>query len=148
MGKHNTSTRRMGVVPRSNGLFALIGIGFFFLLAAQAGGSDKHIAVAAVVLFLACSIGRAPAQRLGERLSIPVLAVFAYLLLNGAASLYSRFGSFAGTEFSKILAALCVYGVVLVPAEPGCRRGQAAGRPLLPPDGRAGLSVPVYVHRI
>lgn len=117
MGKHNTSTRRTGVVPRSNGLFALIGIGFFFLLAAQAGGSDKHIAVAAVVLFLACSIGRAPARRLGERLSIPVLAVFAYLLLNGAASLYSRFGSFAGTEFSKILAALCVYGVVLVRAK-------------------------------
>ena len=61
-----------------------------FLLAAQAGGSGKHIAVAAVVLFLACSIGRAPAQRLGRAAEHSGTGGIRLICCSmGAASLYS-----------------------------------------------------------
>ena len=52
--------------------------------------------------------------------------VCAYLLLNAAAGLYSKFGSFAAPEFGKILASFCIFAILLFRVKQGCGRQVAA----------------------
>ena len=89
--------------------YTILGAAFFLLLSVQAGGSDRAGAIAAAVLFLIACIGKAPFWSLRHRVGIPFLTVCAYLLLNGAASLYTRFGGLAAAEMAKILTAFCVF---------------------------------------
>lgn len=94
--------------------YVILGIAFFLLLSVQAGGSDRTGAIAASVLFLIACIGKTPFWSLRHRVGIPFLTVCAYLLLNGAASLYTRFGGLASTEIAKILTAFCVFLMVVL----------------------------------
>lgn len=94
--------------------YIILGIAFFLLLSVQAGGSDRAGAIAAAVLFLIACIGKVPFWSLRHRVGLPFLTVCAYLLLNGAASLYTRFGGFAATEIAKILTAFCVFLIVVL----------------------------------
>ena len=96
--------------------YTILGIALFLLLAVQAGGSDRAAAIAATVLLLIACIGKMPFWALRHRLGVPFLAVCAYLVFNGAASLYTRFGGFAAVEISKILTAFCVFLVVVLHA--------------------------------
>ena len=94
--------------------YTILGVVFFLLLSVQAGGSDRAGSIAAAVLFLIACIGKVPFWSLRHRVGIPFLTVCAYLLLNGAASLYTRFGGLAATEIAKILTAFCVFLVVVL----------------------------------
>ena len=56
------------------------------------------------VLALVLSVGRGPMGRFASRLSVPVLGFLAFLILCLAAGLYSGFGSYAYSEYAKLLA--------------------------------------------
>lgn len=58
--------------------------------------------LAAVALVL--SFGRGGYARFRGRLGIPVLGFLAFLILCGAASLYTSFGAYAYGEYAKLLA--------------------------------------------
>lgn len=112
---------------RATGVLRLLlpGIFLFLLIAFQGGASDKKIAVAAAVALILCSLGKTPWERIRRRISLPVLAVCAYLLLNAAAGLYSKFGNFAAAEFGKIFTAFCVFGILLFRLRDGSGRAAA-----------------------
>lgn len=99
--------------------YGLLGVILFLLLSLQGGGNDVAVGAGMGVLAILLSIGRMPLWSLRHRLSIPVLAVTAYALLNAAAGLYTRFGGFAASEFGKILAAFGVFTVVVLRAREG-----------------------------
>jgi hypothetical protein len=94
-------------------LHVLAGILLFFLIAFQGGTSDKVLAVVAAGVLIICSVGKAPWEIIRRRLSVPVLAVMFYVLLNAAAGLYSKFGVFSAGEFAKIFTAFCVFFILL-----------------------------------
>lgn len=66
-----------------------------------------------MALALVLSVGREPLRRLRERLCVPVLALLAYALMNGAASLYASFGDYAVGEFYKLAASFSVAVILL-----------------------------------
>ena len=101
--------------------YVILGVLLFLLIGAQGGGMERQSAILAVVLLVVGLIGPMPHWAARHRLSLPALAVFLYFILNCAAGLYSRFGNFAAPEFGKILAAFCVFALVLFRA----RRGEA-----------------------
>ena len=98
----------------------------FLFLAFQGGGDDRVLAIVAAIALVACSVGKTPIANIAQRLSIPALVVCAYLLLNAAAGLYSKFGSFAAPEFGKILASFCIFAILLFRVKQGCGRQVAA----------------------
>lgn len=99
--------------------YAVLGVLLFLLIGMQGGGGERQSAVAATAVLVVCLFGSMPQWAGRHRLSLPVLAVCFYFLVNCAAGLYSRFGSFAATEFGKILAAFCVFSVILLRARKG-----------------------------
>lgn len=101
--------------------YAVLGVLLFLLTGAQGGGAERQSAILAAVFLAVSLIGPMPCWAARHRFSLPVLAVFLYFLLNCAAGLYSRFGSFAAGEFARILAAFCVFAFVVFRA----RRGEA-----------------------
>lgn len=60
------------------------------------------VILAALTLLL--SIGKGPMGRLSRRISVPVLGFFAFLVLCLAGSLYTGFGTYAYSEYAKLLA--------------------------------------------
>ena len=101
--------------------YTIMGLLLFLLLGAQGGGVERESAVLSVALLVVCLFGPMPHWAARHRFSLPALAVFLYFLLNCAAGLYSRFGNFSVLEFGKILAAFCVFALVVFRA----RRGEA-----------------------
>lgn len=111
---------------KQRALMLVPGVLLFLLLALQGGGDDRVLAVIAVIALIACSIGKRPLRNIGGRLSLPVLAVACYAALNGAASLYTRFGGNASGDFAKILTAFCVFGILVFQLKQGMGRAVAS----------------------
>lgn len=99
--------------------YGVLGVLLFLLIGAQGGGAERQSGIAAVAALILCLLGPMPQWALRRRLSLPVAAAGLYFLLNCAAGLYSRFGSFAAVEFGKILAAFCVFLAVVLRARRG-----------------------------
>lgn len=106
--------------------FLIPAVLLFLFLAFQGGGDDRVLAIVAAIALVACSVGKTPIANIAQRLSIPALVVCAYLLLNAAAGLYSKFGSFAAPKFGKILASFCIFAILLFRVKQGCGRQVAA----------------------
>lgn len=98
----------------------------FLILSFQGGGDDRVIAIVTAAFLIVASIGKSPISNIRNRLSIPVLGVCAYLLLNATASLYSAYGSFASAEFGKILGAFCIFAILVFRLKLGYGRWVAA----------------------
>lgn len=81
----------------------------FFAMTLQSGWSGVVFAGIALVL----SIGKAPLRNLRGALSLPVLGLVCYAVLNGFAAIYSPFGGYAAREFAKILASAALAFLVL-----------------------------------
>ncbi len=72
----------------------------FFAMTVQTVPMSLILAVAVVAL----SFGKGAYMRFRARLGIPVLGFLAFLILCGAASLYTSFGAYAYGEYAKLLA--------------------------------------------
>lgn len=78
---------------------------------------SKVIALVCCAAVAVLMFGEGVSARLKERLSAPVLAVFAYVLMNAVSTIYALSGKFALNEFVKLLFAFGVYIVVLTRVE-------------------------------
>ena len=104
----------LGTFCRGDGLrFWILGVLLFLLIGLQGGASDKAVGVGMAVVFIACTIGPRATANLRQRLGIPTLALLAYVALNAAAGLYTRFGTFSAGEFGKIFAAFSACAIVI-----------------------------------
>ena len=72
-----------------------------------------RMALILAALALALSIGKGPLRRLRERMCVPVLGLVAFAVMNGLAAIYSSFGSYAVSEFYKIIAAFSMVVILL-----------------------------------
>lgn len=78
--------------------------------------SEPFALVSAFLVFLIC-IGRTPLRLARERFCVPVLGFAAFVLLYGAAAVYSPFGVSAVRDFRGALAAFALAALVLLRIE-------------------------------
>ncbi len=77
-------------------------------------GTSRLAAVVMATVFLVFAVGKAPAANLGRRLSPLTVAVLLYALVCLLSGLWSHFGLYAARESAKTLAALSIFGLVLL----------------------------------
>lgn len=87
----------------------LFSVLLFVSMTIQTGRMALILAALALVL----SIGKGPLRRLRERLSLPVLGLVAFAVMNGLAAVYSSFGGYAVSEFYKIFASVSLAVILL-----------------------------------
>ena len=90
------------------------GILLFYIFMVQTGTGSQTMSVLLALAVLFCAIGAVPMAHLKQRFSLPVLALLAYLIMNGLAGLYSHFGNYAVQDFSAIFSAFCIAALVLL----------------------------------
>lgn len=91
-------------------LAALFSMLLFLSMTIQTGRVSLVLAVLALVL----SVGKGPFENLRSRLSIPVLGLLGFALMNGLAAIYSDFGNYGVKEFVKLLASISLALIVLL----------------------------------
>ena len=96
---------------------------FFFVVCLLSASTVKRAALTLTVLTLALVALRF--SKLRNRVTLPLLALALYVIMNGASTLYATSGKFALYEFLKILCAFCLTLIVLAVA-PG--QGLESGR--------------------
>ena len=79
-------------------------VGFAVLLFFAMTVQTVPMSLILAAVALALSFGRGGSARFRGRLGIPVLGFLAFLILCGAASLYTSFGAYAYGEYAKLLA--------------------------------------------
>lgn len=84
-------------------------------------------------------------SQLKERLSWPVIAVFAWVVMNGISMFYAVSGKFALREFLKLMAGFCVFLLVLAWSKPG-ERGRRTVASIL--EGSSALGALVSIDMI
>lgn len=110
----------------------------FFLLSLFAIDSTAKPLVLALLAgaIVTCFIRGSALQ---ERITWPVLFVFAWTVMNGVSTLYAISGKFALREFLKIMAGFCVFLLVLAWGKGGKDRGRMAGTMLEGASALGGL---------
>lgn len=96
---------------------------FFFVVCLLSASTVKRAALTLTALTLALAVLRF--FKLRSRVTLPLLALALYVIMNGASTLYATSGKFALYEFLKILCAFCLTLIVLAVA-PG--QGMESGR--------------------
>lgn len=96
---------------------------FFFVVCLLSASTVKRAALTLTALTLALVVLRF--SKLRSRVTLPLLALALYVIMNGASTLYATSGKFALYEFLKILCAFCLTLIVLAVA-PG--QGMESGR--------------------
>ena len=97
-------------------LYIIAAITVFFILCFENNGSyytEKVVGLLGAVAVL-CGLLFADKQRVKRLLTPPAFAVFAYMLLAGISTLYSRSGKFANSQFASLLAAFAVFIIIVV----------------------------------
>lgn len=96
---------------------------FFFVVCLLSASTVKRAALTLTALTLALVVLRF--FKLRSRVTLPLLALALYVIMNGISTLYATSGKFALYEFLKILCAFCLTLIVLAVA-PG--QGMESGR--------------------
>ena len=96
---------------------------FFFVVCLLSASTVKRAALILIVLTLVLALVRY--SKLRGRMTVPLIALALYVLMNGMSTLYATSGKFALYEFLKILCAFCLTLIVLAVA-PG--QGMESGR--------------------
>jgi len=97
----------------------LFSVLLFLAMTIQTGRMSLVLAGLAILL----SIGRKPLQNFGARLSIPVIGLLAFALMNGLAAIYSVFDTSAISEFYKFIASFSLAVILLARFEKKHTRG-------------------------
>lgn len=97
---------------------------FFLMTCFSAGSTVKAAAMTMVIGAIASCLVRFPVVR--DRLSLPLLGVAGWVILNGVSTLYAAAGSFALKEFLKLLIGFSVLLLILAWSRKGENRGRAA----------------------
>ena len=84
---------------------------FFLMTCFSAGSTVKAAAMTMVIGAIASCLVRFPVVR--DRLSLPLLGVAGWVILNGVSTLYAAAGSFALKEFLKLLIGFSVLLLIL-----------------------------------
>ncbi|MBR1496309.1 MAG: O-antigen ligase family protein [Oscillospiraceae bacterium] len=103
-------------------LLALTGLLFFLLLCLSSAGTVKYAGLFCVLGALAAAF--LCFGKLRDRISLPLLALALYVLMDALSTAYATAGKFALYEFLKVLIAFCS-AVILLSAAPG--RGKRPG---------------------
>jgi len=104
-------------------LCVLLSVVFFFVVCLLSASTVKRAALYLIGLTLALVVLRF--SKLRSRVTLPLLALALYVVMNGVSTLYATSGKFALYEFLKILCAFCLTLIVLAVA-PG--QGMESGR--------------------
>lgn len=99
-----------GLSARDMAKIVVFSLLLFLSMIVQTGRMSLVLAVLALVL----SVGKSPFKNLRERLSIPVIGLMAFAVMNGFAAIYSNFGEYAVKEFVKVLASVSLALIVLL----------------------------------
>lgn len=89
---------------------------FFLVVCLLSAFTLKKIALYLIVLTLTLAVLRF--SRLRDRVTIPLLALALYVLMNGASTFYAMSGKFALYQFLRILSAFCL-ALILLAVAPG-----------------------------
>lgn len=100
-------------------MVALYGLLMFVAMTVQTARMSLVLTALAVVL----AIGKKPLANLRAKLSLPVLGMIAFALMNGFASLHSRFDGAGAAELNKFMAAFSLVVVLLTRFEKKHVRG-------------------------
>lgn len=108
--------------PLQNVLLAMCGLAFFYVVCLSSASTVKAAGMLAAVALLSAVFLCFGTLR--ERIKLPLLALSAYVLMDGASTLYASAGKFALYEFLKVLIAFCLALILLAMApEGGIRTG-------------------------
>lgn len=110
-----------GLSPLDKGKLAVFSLLLLLAMTIQTARMSMVLIAAALVLSL--PIGKEPLRNLRQHMSLPVLGLLAFALLNGLAAMYSPFESDALSEFYKIIAAVALCGILLARFEKKHVRG-------------------------
>lgn len=89
---------------------------FFLVVCLLAVSTLKKVSLYLIVLTLALVVLRF--SRLRDRVTLPLLALALYVLMNGASTFYAMSGKFALYQFLRILSAFCL-ALILLAVAPG-----------------------------
>lgn len=95
---------------------------FFFVTCLTTQGTVKPLAMIMVIAALVSCLIRFSTVR--DRLSLPLAAVFLWILMNGISTFYAVSGKFALREFLRLLIGFCILLLILAWE----RKGRASGR--------------------
>lgn len=96
---------------------------FSILLVLAMTVQTGRMTVILLVLAFALSVGKTPMRNLRQHLSIPLIGLLAFAVMQGFAAIYSDFGSYAVKEYPKFLAAFALAAILLVRFEKKHVRG-------------------------
>ncbi len=99
----------------------LLSIPLFFLLCLLSVSTAKVLSVVLVIILTAVSV--LFWKKLRGRITPPLIALAAFVLMDGISTQYAIAGKFALYEFLKVLSALCITVILLVAAPKGKERG-------------------------
>lgn len=92
----------------------IVGFSLLLFLAMTVQTGRMVLLLAAAALLASLPIGKEPLRNLRQHLSLPVLGLLAFALMNGLAAVYSSFGGYAVSEFYKIVASFSLAVILLV----------------------------------
>ncbi len=95
---------------------------FFFVTCLTSQGTVKPLTMVLVIAALVSCLIRFSTVR--DRLSLPLTAVFLWILMNGISTFYAVSGKFALREFLRLLIGFCILLLILAWE----RKGRASGR--------------------
>jgi len=99
----------------------LFAVPVFFLICLLASSTAKAMGVVLVLALIAASF--LFWERLRVRITLPLVALAAFVLMDGISTQYAIAGKFALYEFLKVLSSLCIAMVLLTAAPEGKERG-------------------------
>ena len=94
------TVKAVGLSSLDMGKLVAFSLLLFFAMTIQTARMSMVLIAAALVLSL--PIGKEPLRNLRQHMSLPVLGLLAFALLNGLAAMYSPFESDALSEFYKM----------------------------------------------
>ena len=113
--KQNAAMTVLGCSPKQLGIMAGLTVAYFLFICLNNLSTAKGIALFVTLCAVAALVIRY--KQIRERLSIPFLALSAWVILNGISTLYAISGKFALKSFVVLLGSFCCVVLLLALAK-------------------------------